>query len=478
MSESPVSQSRKRAKRTVGERRKAVKPKKKQSDTSDGEALGSDGSSRVENKKVAEKRAAKRGKGEAVGSNDQTDSSGSGSDPVGKKATKTAKKKSSPKKKAANVDSEKKGSAKAAKPKKAKKVNHQQQTERDELPKLWDPKDALEKHGSYTFKVMSWNVAGLRAVMKNHPTALPDLATKHDFDVIFLQETKLQEMHVDDPKLKINGHLLNDEGYDSYYSCATAKKGYSGTVAFVKRRNPGGAKGAEKKQATLGSFFKKSSKATDRSAGDESSSVDFGEIDVKNLIPEDISYGIGEKHDAEGRTISLDFPLFTLTGLYVPNSGQKLERLDYRCEEWDTDLLGFMQQKEKDRNVPVIWLGDLNVAHTGMETWNEGAKHLVKSAGTTPQERESFERQLEAGFVDAFRELHPDAKGQYTYWSQRAGNRPPNKGLRLDYFICSKVLLDGEEDKDHKVIVRDSYILPDQVGSDHCPIILELEIRK
>ena len=110
------------------------------------------------------------------------------------------------------------------------------------------------------------------------------------------------------------------------------------------------------------------------------------------------------------------------------------------------------------------------------KVWNEGAKHLAKSAGTTPEERASFEEQLNAGYVDAFRALHPNAKGQYTYWSQRAGNRAPNKGLRLDYFICSESMMhDGDGSS---VVVRDSYIVHDHVGSDHCPIVLELEIKK
>ncbi len=162
------------------------------------------------------------------------------------------------------------------------------------------------------------------------------------------------------------------------------------------------------------------------------------------------------------------------------SSGAKLDRLDYRTESWDKDFLEFMQQKEKDRDVPIIWLGDLNVAHTWQDVWNDGAPHLKKSAGTTAQERESFQKQLDVdggAFIDAFRRLHPDKKGIYTYWSQRAGNRAPNKGLRLDYFICSKKLFDSDE-QDNKVLVRDSYMIHDQVGSDHCPLVLELEIRK
>lgn len=157
--------------------------------------------------------------------------------------------------------------------------------------------------------------------------------------------------------------------------------------------------------------------------------------------------------------------------MYVPNSGQGLKRLDYRVEQWDKDFLEFMQGKH-DRG-PVIWLGDLNVAHKAADVWNDGAKHLENQAGVTSVERASFQAQLDAGFVDAFRKLHPTATGHYSYWSQRAGNRSPNKGLRLDYFICSSGLFSEQS----KVIVRDSYILKDQMGSDHCPVVLELEMR-
>jgi exodeoxyribonuclease III len=149
-------------------------------------------------------------------------------------------------------------------------------------------------------------------------------------------------------------------------------------------------------------------------------------------------------------------------------------RLSYRTEKWDKQFLAFMQKRQTDRRKPVIWLGDLNIAHTAQDVWNDGAKHLDTQAGVTPQERASFQEQLDAGFVDAFRKLHPTAQGHYSYWSQRAGNREPNKGLRLDYFICSPDLF--LEDKN--VVVRDSYMIPDQLGSDHCPVVLELELKE
>jgi exodeoxyribonuclease III len=301
-------------------------------------------------------------------------------------------------------------------------------------------------------------------LIKKTPDALSELVIKHDLDVLCLQETKLQEQHLDDPKLKIRSQLLEEDGYDAYYSCSTAKKGYAGTAVFVRRRG-----GSTKKQKTLKNYFSATSK-------DETSSnkQDSLPIDVKELVPQDVSFKMGKsKHDAEGRLVVLDFPSFSLCNVYVPNSGQKLERLSYRCEEWDKDFLAFMQKKQADRGVPVMWLGDLNVAHTNLEVWNDGAKHLAKQAGVTPEERASFQEQLNAGFVDAFRRLHPTAAGHYTYWSQRAGNREPNKGLRLDYFIADPSFFEETS----KVIVRDSFMDYDWQGSDHCPAILELEIK-
>eukprot|EP00592_Proboscia_alata_P006159 CAMPEP_0194356446 /NCGR_PEP_ID=MMETSP0174-20130528/4098_1 /TAXON_ID=216777 /ORGANISM="Proboscia alata, Strain PI-D3" /LENGTH=511 /DNA_ID=CAMNT_0039126047 /DNA_START=294 /DNA_END=1826 /DNA_ORIENTATION=+ len=358
-------------------------------------------------------------------------------------------------------------------------------TERDVIPRLWEPPSPEENsEDRYCFKIISWNVAGIRAVLKNHPDALQNLVKDHSPDVICLQETKLQEMHVSDPKLKLKGHLLVNEGYDSFWSCSTAKKGYSGTAVFLKRQNGisttatsvGKKDGSNKKskaQKSISTFFQPKVEQKGKHSKTEDTTKASGSFLAKAL---NVSYGLGkEEHDTEGRSITVDYPLFSLTNLYVPNSGAKLERLTYRTTQWDNDLLTKMKAKETER--PVIWLGDLNVAHTKLDTWNEGAKHLAKSAGTTAEERESFEQQLGSEYVDIFRKFHPSARGHYTYWSQRAGNREPNKGLRLDYFICSQSLLDGHSSTDGKVVVRDSYMLPDQEGSDHCPIVLELEIN-
>lgn len=326
------------------------------------------------------------------------------------------------------------------------------------------------------FRIASWNVAGLRAVLNKTPNAFAELAAKHDLDVLCLQETKLQEQHLVDPKLKIRESMALP-GYDDYWTCSTAKKGYSGTAVFVRRRlteDDATKKMNVSKQSTLDSFVIVGSKGKG-STTTSNAMVEVLPIAEKLLMPEQVSYTLGhDKHDAEGRIVMLDYPLFSLCNVYIPNAGQKLERLSYRTDEWDKDFFAVMQQKQKNRGVPVLWLGDLNVAHTHLEVWNDGAKHLSKQAGVTPEERASFQAQLDAGFVDAFRRLHPTAAGHYSYWSMRAGNRAPNKGLRLDYFICDHALFDDNS----QVTVRDSYMDYDQEGSDHCPVILELEIKK
>ena len=340
----------------------------------------------------------------------------------------------------------------------------------------------------------SWNVAGLRAVLSKTPNVFVDFVKRHNIDVLCLQETKLQEQHLDDPKLNIKQTMGLCSEYDDYWSCSSAKKGYSGTAVFVRRRKSSGGTTAptstvvnskvnsSKKQTSMLQFVKAASKVDDiegkklaRSNKDEATHDETLSIDIDQLIPSNISYVMGkEKHDLEGRLIVVDYPLFTLCNVYVPNAGQQLERLSYRVDEWDKDFLNFVHQKRKDRDgVPVVWLGDLNVAHTNLEVWNDGAKHLSKQAGVTAEERASFQEQLDSGHIDAFRYLHPKAAGHYSYWSMRAGNRPVNKGLRLDYFICDQDMFNEKS----QVVVRDCYMDATTEGSDHCPVILEMEIK-
>lgn len=296
-----------------------------------------------------------------------------------------------------------------------------------------------------------------------------ELVDRHDLDMLCLQETKLQESHLEDPKLKIKETMQLASDFDEYWSCSTSKKGYAGTAVFLRKSTK--EKKVRAKQTTLASFACPSVQDT-KEVGNASTRPD--RVPASFLTPMEVTYGLGKSiHDTEGRIITIDLPHCTLCNVYVPNSGQKLERLSYRVDSWDKDLLAFIQSKHEERKVPVMWMGDLNVAHTHLEVWNDGAKHLPKQAGVTPQERASFSAQLEAGFVDSFRQLHPEAEGHYSYWSTRAGNRPVNKGLRLDYFVGDSSFF--VEDSD--AVVRDCYMDHEQLGSDHCPVILEIELK-
>ncbi|KAI5064262.1 hypothetical protein GOP47_0020932 [Adiantum capillus-veneris] len=267
-----------------------------------------------------------------------------------------------------------------------------------------------------SMKLLSWNVNGLRALLKRKGEDLPGsailrLAQKENFDVLSLQETKLQEKDV----VKIKETLL--PAYDnSLWSCSTAKLGYSGTAV------------------------------------------------ISRIKPLSISYGIGiPKHDSEGRVITVEFENFFLVTCYVPNSGQKLERLVYRTQDWDLSLGIYLKALEKEK--PVILTGDLNCAHQEIDIYNPDGNR--RSAGFTDEERTSFEENfLHNGFHDTFRKLHPNAVA-YTYWGYRTVARPKNHGWRLDYYLASDALLD---------LVHDSYTLPHVEGSDHCPIGLILKM--
>lgn len=321
---------------------------------------------------------------------------------------------------------------------KKKKVEVKCITERTELKRMWQNDDGT------CFKVVSWNVNGIRAVLKKSPNAFVDLVKKADYpDVICLQETKLQEKHLDDVKLNLKS-LLKEEGYSSFWTCSTAKAGYSGSVAFVKTSikvpSDSGNGGSVKKKKGLTKFFDvKKRGSSKKESKEEEELIDEQEFvlepicDSNRILAAPVEYDIGgsKNHGKEGRIVSLHFPQFTLIALYVPNSGRKLERLDYRIKEWDTDLLTYVKKIESDRNVSVIWLGDLNVAHKGLDVYNDGAKHLTKSAGTTTEEKESFSTQLSAGYVDIFRHFHPDAEAQYTWWSTIGRGRPENKVSRI-----------------------------------------------
>ena len=248
-------------------------------------------------------------------------------------------------------------------------------------------------------KLISWNVNGLRAIYKKD---FEKIFKEFDADIFCLQETKMQEGQLE----------VNFEGYEMYFNYAE-RKGYSGTAIFTK------------------------------------------------IKPKNVTYGIRiEKHDNEGRAITLEFDEFFLVNCYTPNSGRELARLDYRME-WEDAFRNYL--KELDKVKPVILCGDLNVAHKEIDLKNP--KTNRKSAGFTDEERNKMTVLLENGFTDTFRYLYPDKENAYTWWSYMGHAREKNVGWRIDYFIVSNRFADK---------VKDSYIFSEIIGSDHCPVGIEI----
>lgn len=249
-------------------------------------------------------------------------------------------------------------------------------------------------------KMISWNVNGLRACVGK---GFLDFFKETDADIFCLQETKLQQGQID----------LDLPGYHQYWNYAE-KKGYSGTAMFTKEE------------------------------------------------PVSVAYGIGiEEHDREGRVITAEFPEYYVITCYTPNSQNELARLDYRMEwedAWRSYLKGLEQKK------PVIFCGDLNVAHTEIDLKNP--KTNRNNAGFTDQERNKFTELLNAGFVDTFRYFYPEQEGAYSWWSYRFKAREKNAGWRIDYFCVSESLKDRLEG---------ALIHADVFGSDHCPVELDLK---
>ena len=248
-------------------------------------------------------------------------------------------------------------------------------------------------------KLISWNVNGLRAVMNK---GFKDFFNSIDADVFCVQETKLQEGQIE----------FAPENYYVYFNSAI-KKGYSGTALISK------------------------------------------------IKPINVAYGINmEEHDSEGRVITAEYEKFYLVNCYTPNSQRELTRLDYRMQ-WEDDFLAYLKGLEKEK--PVIFCGDLNVAHCERDLKNP--KTNRKNAGFTDEERAKFSRVLESGFIDTFRYFYPEQEGIYSWWSYRFKAREKNAGWRIDYFCVSESLKDRLEDaKIHTEIF----------GSDHCPVELDI----
>ncbi|MBQ9758101.1 MAG: exodeoxyribonuclease III [Clostridia bacterium] len=250
-------------------------------------------------------------------------------------------------------------------------------------------------------KFVSWNVNGLRACLEK---GFIDIFKNFNADIFALQETKMQEGQAE---------ILTD-GYFQYF-CSAEKKGYSGTAVFTKQK------------------------------------------------PLSVSYGIGiDKHDHEGRVITLEFEKFYFVTCYTPNSQNELKRLSYRME-WEDDFRAFLNRLDSKK--PVVLCGDLNVAHKEIDLKNP--KTNRRNAGFTDEERSKMTGLLSSGFCDSFRYLYPDKTDIYSWWSYRFRAREKNAGWRIDYFLVSDRL------KKH---IKEAGIHTDIFGSDHCPVSLETDL--
>lgn len=250
-------------------------------------------------------------------------------------------------------------------------------------------------------KLISWNVNGLRAVVNK---GFMDFFKQIDADIFCIQETKMQKGQIE----------LILEGYYQYFNSAI-KKGYSGTAVFTKQK------------------------------------------------PINVNYGIGiEEHDQEGRIITAEYEKFYLVNCYTPNSKRELERLEYRMR-WEDEIRRYLKKLEETK--PVIYCGDLNVAHKEIDLKNPNTNH--HSAGFTDEERNKMTELLEKGFVDSFRYLYPEKENCYTWWSYIMKAREKNVGWRIDYFITSNSI---------KSKIKESKIHSEVMGSDHCPIELDIDL--
>lgn len=250
-------------------------------------------------------------------------------------------------------------------------------------------------------KFVSWNVNGIRACVEKN---FMESFEDLDADIFCLQETKLQEGQIN----------LELPGYHQYWNYAE-KKGYSGTAIFTKKE------------------------------------------------PISVRYGLGiEEHDKEGRVITLEFEEFYFMTVYTPNSQNELARLSYRME-WEDAFRAYV--KKLDKKKPVVFCGDLNVAHQEIDLKNPKTNRM--NAGFTDEERGKMTELLDAGFIDTFRYFYPEKKDIYSWWSYRFKAREKNAGWRIDYFIVSKRL---------ESCLKDASIHTEIFGSDHCPVELIMEL--
>ena len=249
-------------------------------------------------------------------------------------------------------------------------------------------------------KFISWNVNGIRACVQK---GFEEFFKNADANIFCIQESKMQEGQL----------VLELPGYYQYWNYAE-RKGYSGTAIFTK------------------------------------------------IKPLSVSYGIGvPEHDREGRVITLEFEEYYFVTVYTPNAQRELTRLEYRMA-WEDAFLSYLKDLKEKK--PVVFCGDLNVAHREIDLKNPKTNH--KNAGFTDEERGKFQNVMDAGFIDTFRYFYPELEGAYSWWSYRFQAREKNVGWRIDYFCVSEEL---------KERLRGAKILTEIYGSDHCPIQLEID---
>ena len=277
--------------------------------------------------------------------------------------------------------------------------------------------------------LVHWNVGGLNGLLTGKSAVerkalLAALVAKERPDVLAISEHKLQPKNVDATEKALLALL---PGYRAHWAVCTAKNGYSGVVALVR----------------------------------------------EGLSPTVVLDPVcASMH--EGRTITLSFEDVHAVLAYVPNSGQDLKRLDERIGTWEPAMRSYLKQLSGGADgKPVVLLGDLNVAHLDADIWNVTAKHIPKSAGCTPREREAFGEMLADGpYVDAFRQLHPEAVGCFSYWSTRSGGQVLNRGLRLDYAVLTAALAE----EGGALSLHDcAYMAEYAPNGDHAPTLVALK---
>ncbi|MEK7625845.1 MAG: exodeoxyribonuclease III [Patescibacteria group bacterium] len=263
-------------------------------------------------------------------------------------------------------------------------------------------------------KLYSWNVNGIRAVINKG--AFQEFVAKHDPDILCLQETKAMQGQA----------VIDLPQYEEYWNSAT-KKGYSGTAIFTKIKP----------------------------------------LSVINNLSDDIAKkydlvndGYGDVN-AEGRVLSLEFEDFWVVTVYTPNSKGDLSRLKLRHKQWDPAFLEHVNELQKSK--PVLFCGDLNVAHSEIDLARP--KENVGKHGFTNEERQGFDNMLKLGFVDTFRHFYPDKTDEYSWWTHWANARAKNVGWRIDYWLASKALASR---------LKSAQIHQSVMGSDHCPVSVEI----